>query len=186
MEKLRILVDWDDCLNDLVDQLLILYEKRFAEHIDKESITNFDLSESLPPEQSSKLYSLFIDEELWKSVKVQPGAAKAVQEMIADGHEVFIVTATDYRNVVWKMEWLQKNLPFFPIQNVIITSQKHLLAADYLIDDNLDNLRRGIYGRIVIDKPWNRDVREDIYDIKRATNLKEAYQIIKKQMEQND
>lgn len=185
MEKLRILVDWDDCLNDLVDQLLILYEKRFGEHIDRESITNFDLSECLLAEQSSRLYSLFIDEELWRNLKVQPGASKTLQQMIDDGHEVYIVTATDYRNVAWKMEWLQKNFPFFPIQNVVITSQKYLLSADYLIDDNLDNLRHGIYGRIVIDKPWNRNIHEDIYDIQRATNLKEAYQIIKKQMEQN-
>lgn len=185
MEKLRILCDWDDVLNTLMDDVLSLYEKRYGETIEKEALKSFDITECLAPEQSMRIISMFVDEELWRSVKVQSGAAKTLQQMIDDGHEVYIVTATDYRNVAWKMEWLQKNFPFFPIQNVVITSQKYLLSADYLIDDNLDNLRRGIYGRIVIDKPWNRNVHEDIYDIQRATNLKEAYQIIKKQMEQN-
>ena len=54
------------------------------------------------------------------------------------------------------------------------------MKADVLIDDNIDNLLSGYYGRVCLDYPWNRDVHDDIHDIFRAYNWDEIVGIVDK------
>ena len=60
-----------------------------------------------------------------------------IQELINKGHQVFIATATDAKNLVWKEELLEKFFPFIPKENVIKIHKKELLKLDVLIDDEI-------------------------------------------------
>ena len=102
-----------------------------------------------------------------------------MKTLIADGHEVYLATSTDYENFSWKVEWIEKYFPFISKNNVICIHNKELLKCDIMIDDCLDNLINNTCKRIVIDHPWNQDeIKEQKYDIYRAYNFKDVIEII--------
>jgi 5'(3')-deoxyribonucleotidase len=39
-----------------------------------------------------------------------------------------------------KFEWLQRHFPFIPTKRIVFCGDKSIVAADYLIDDNLRHL----------------------------------------------
>ena len=92
---------------------------------------------------------------------------------------VYLATATDPCNFVYKMDWLERYFPFINPDNVIRIMDKSLLNTDVLIDDCLSNLTKSICERIVIDHFWNRDSSKDYaYDIHRAYDFGDVINII--------
>ena len=94
----------------------------------------------------------------WKTVEPIPGAAEALQRLMRDGHDVYIVTATTYRSVPEKMDdLLFRYFPFLSWDQVIITRNKQMIRGDVLIDDGIHNLEGGDYAKILMTAPHNRD-----------------------------
>lgn len=176
--RITILVDWDDVINDLMPKALDLLNAKLGTAYTLESFPEFNFSKYLPEADSNALHALFLNEDLWNKLRPTKDAQETLKRMMADGHEVLIVTATSWHNVAWKMEWLAKYFPFIQWDQVIVTSRKDKVRGDWLIDDNPQNIKNHPYGRVCIDKPWNRSLNDDIYDVIRVTNLKDAYEAI--------
>ena len=86
-----------------------------------------------------------------------PGAAEAVRRMMEKGHEVYIVTATEYEHLYEKMhDLLFRYFPFLKWEQVIVTCRKQMIRGDVLIDDGPHNLLGGDYRKILFDSPHNR------------------------------
>lgn len=176
--RLTILVDWDDVINDLMPKALELLNESHGTNYTLESFPEFNFSKYLPEADSNALHAMFLSEELWNVLRPNQDAPETLKRMIADGHEVFLVTATHWKNVAYKMDWLAKYFPFIQWEQVIVTSRKDKVRGDWLIDDNPLNIKNHPYGRVCMDKPWNRSLNDDVYDIIRVKNLREAYEAI--------
>lgn len=74
---------------------------------------------------------------------------------------------------------LFKYFDYLTWNNVIVTSHKHLIKADYLIDDRPENLIGGVYQGVLFDAPHNKNFNEAQYGIIRVTSWEEIYSLIK-------
>lgn len=53
---------------------------------------------------------------------------------------------------------MRRELSEIPWSHVIVTNNKSLIKGDILVDDGLYNLYEGSYLKVLLDKPWNRNV----------------------------
>ena len=102
-----------------------------------------------------------------------------VQKLMADGHDVFIVTATYYESVPEKMkDLLFKYFPFISWDHVIITSRKQMIRGDVLIDDGVHNLEGGDYAKILVTAPHNKDYDAEANGMIRVNNWDEILKAV--------
>lgn len=176
---LRIGIDFDETLFPTLDKVIELYNKRNSTHIELSQITTYNLHESLPVDVSDELLDIFVEKDVYSSLQPYKGVTRAVKALVEQGHEIYIATSTDVRNMEWKEELLQKHLPFIPKKNLIRIHNKALLNVDVLVEDKLDNLKSTFAERICFDQPWNRDVDSDyVYSIYRIHHWGEIINII--------
>lgn len=174
-----IMCDIDGILNNLVEETLILYNSRSGKNIQPSDITTYNFVDCLPKEDAEGIISLFKEKSLWDSLLPLPSSQNVLKQLINQGHQIYLATATDPVNFEWKIEWLKQYFPFIPSDNVIRIMDKGLLKCDVLIDDCLDNLIKVFCERVCLDCPWNQNKSKDVvYDIKRAYSWDDIINII--------
>ena len=174
-----IACDIDGCINNLVDKTLEMYNAETGKNIQISDITTYNFFDCLPRRDAEGICELFKKQELWESLSPAHGSQAGLRTLIEHGHRVLLATATHHCNFAYKVDWLQKYFPFIQSDNVIRIMDKSLLNVDVIIDDCLDNLKKGICEKIVIDHPWNQgESTAYAYDIHRAYNFKDVVNII--------
>lgn len=176
-----IMVDFDETLFPTFQKVIAVYNKRYDNTLTFEQMTTYNLYECLDENVADKLIELFCDQEVYNNLQPFSGAAKAIKSMISNGHEIYVATATDIRNLAWKEQLLQRYFPFIPKENLIRIHNKKLLKADILIEDNLSNLIETRADRICFNRPWNIDERKDfVYSISRCSTWSEILNAVNK------
>ena len=165
---MRIGIDLDDVINDLVFKWIECYNKDYNDTLSIEDIKSWDIADYT--KIGKDFYKYLGDGKLFKSLSINDGAAKIIERLCKD-QEVYIVTANaSYNTGVCddKVNFVKKFMPFFPIKNIIFINNKSLLDLDVLIDDGLHNFE-GFKGfKIIFDRPWNQD-----YDIENSFRMNE-------------
>lgn len=176
---LKIAIDFDSTLFPTLEKVIEIYNKRYNETLSLDQITTYNLYECLSSSVADKMIGLFVDKEVYNNLQPYAGAVKAIKTIINNGHEVYIATSTDLRNLVWKEQLLQRYFPFIPKDNLIRIYNKKLLNVDVLIEDNLDNLTETFADRICFNQPWNQSPSKDFaYNIHRAYSWDDIINII--------
>ena len=180
-----IVIDFDETLFPTFQKVISVYNKRNNASLTIEQMTEYNLYECLPSNIADELIELFCDQEVYSNIQPFSGSSKAIKSMISNGHEIYVVTATDVRNMTWKEQLLQRYFPFIPKDNLIRIHNKKLLRADILIEDNLNHLIETHADRICFSRPWNIDERKDfIYGISRCSTWSEIYNAVNKIQEE--
>lgn len=176
---LKIALDFDETLFPTLEKVVEIYNKRHSTNIELSQITTYRLHDSLPTEIADELLELFVDKDAYNCLQPYKGAIRAIKTLVEQGHEIYIATASDVRNMEWKEELLQKHFPFIPKKNLIRIYNKALLNVDVLIDDNIDTLKSTFADRVCFDQPWNVDTEADwVYSIYRIHHWGEINNII--------
>ena len=176
MRKLTILIDMDDVLETLIAGWVQYNNEKFGTNVRPEDVKSWDMSLAFPTLSKDDVYAAEFDDALWDNVGPMPGADEALRKLLADGHEIFIVTASYYQTLRAKMEnVLFKYFPYITWDQVIITSNKQMIAGDVLIDDGPHNLKCGNYAKILFDASHNKNFDEKSIDAVRVHNWDEAY-----------
>ena len=176
---LKIAIDFDETLFPTLDKVVELYNKRHGANIELEQITAYNLHDSLPTEVADELLELFVEKDAYSSLQPYRGAIRAVKSLVEQGHEIYVATSTDVRNMEWKEQLLQKHFPFIPKKSLIRIYDKALLNVDVMIDDKLDNLTQTFAERVCFSQPWNQDADTDyVYGIYRIHHWGEINNII--------
>lgn len=176
---LRIAIDFDSTLFPTLDKVLEIYNQRHNNTLQLSNITTYSFYECLNQNTADELLELFCDKEVYDNLQPYKGATKSVKTLIEQGHEIYVATSTDVRNMEWKEALLQKYFPFIPKKNLIRIHNKALLNVDVMIEDKLDNLTQTFASRICYDQPWNRDESKDFaYSIYRIRHWGEVNNII--------
>jgi 5'(3')-deoxyribonucleotidase len=176
---LRIAIDFDETLFPTLEKVIEIYNKCHDTHIELSQITTYNLHDSLSADIADEIIELFVDKRVYDSLQPYKGAVRAVKSLVEQGHEVYIATSTDVRNMEWEEQLLQKYFPFIPKKNLIRIHNKALLNVDVLIEDKLENLIKTFADRVCFDQPWNLDECADFaYSIYRIHNWGEINNII--------
>lgn len=175
----RIALDFDETLFPTLEKVLEVYNKRHGTNLELSQITTYNLSDSFDTEVADELIGLFVEKEVYSSLQPYKGAVRAVKTLVEQGHEVYVATATDVRNMEWKEELLQKHFPFIPKNNLIRIHNKALLNVDVLVEDKMDNLTQTFADRVCFNQPWNVDEGKDFaYSIYRIHYWGEIINVI--------
>jgi 5'-nucleotidase len=142
MSKLRILIDQDAILADLLADWLALYNSKFDDALTKSDIHSWDVHKYVKPECGTAVYALPSAPGLYRNLKPIPGALAAVNSLLDDGHKVAIVTAHSEHpeNTTEKMQWIYEHLPRLGHKNVFFAHLKSWIKGDVLIDDSPNNI----------------------------------------------
>ena len=171
---MTILVDMDDTIEQLLAAWIDKLNAMYGYAVTPEDSTDWDVSKAFPGLTREQVYDVPRHNDFWKDVEPVPGAAEVMQRWIADGHDVYIVTASQYESIPGKMrDLLFRCFPFIAWDHVIITSHKQMLRADVLIDDGVHNLEGGDYAKILVDAPYNRHYDAASGGMKRVYNWDE-------------
>ena len=102
-----ILVDMDDTIEELLPAWCKWLNKCYGTKVDSKNITEWEVAKLFPDLTISQVFSPLIDNpEFWKTVKPKSGATKYLKKLIDEGNEVYIVTASHYKNIVPKYEYV--------------------------------------------------------------------------------
>jgi 5'(3')-deoxyribonucleotidase len=175
----KIAIDFDGTLFPTLEKVLEIYNKRHGTNLEFSQVTTYSLYENFPTDVADELMELFVNKDVYSCLQPYKGAVRAVKILVEQGHEVYVATSTDVRNMEWKEELLQKHFPFIPKNNLIRIHNKALLNVDVLVEDKLDNLKSTFAERICFDQNWNRNEEVDwVYSIYRIYNWSELNNVI--------
>lgn len=178
MNHLKILFDADDVAETLLDGWVKILNERYGTNVFAEDVTDWDVSLAFPTLTKQQVYSVLQEDELWANLTPMPGAQEYLQHLHDEGHELYMVTATDYRTCRVKIERILELFPFLDANHIIIAHNKQMVMGDVLIDDGPHNLVIGHYFRILFDQPHNRRFDERKYGIYRAHGWEQVYRLI--------
>ena len=174
-----ILVDMDDTIEQLLKAWLRGVNARYGRDVRYEDVEDWDVSAAYPGLTWEQVYAIPMAPGFWRTVDPIPGAAEALQRLMAAGHQVYIVTATECDSVPEKMnDLLFRYFPFLSWRQVIITSNKQLIRGDVLIDDGVHNLEGGDYVKILMTAPHNRGYDAEANGMIRVNNWSEIEALI--------
>lgn len=137
MKSKRILCDMDGVLVELLPTWLHVYGQASGEWIHPDAITLYN------HEQFVKKPELF-----WRALPVAlqvapPVHGSSVFEQLCDTYDTYVVTychPAAPEAIKAKDAWLSRYFPRFDRAKVVYTSQKHVVAGDYLIEDSIANI----------------------------------------------
>lgn len=176
-----ILIDMDDVIEQLLKGWLKYLNEHYGTNVTVADVTEWDLSKVFPQLTHEQLFAPNYVDEFWDLVEPLPGADEAMRKLLADGHEIYIVTTAFYKTIPAKMERvLFKYFPYLDWDHVIITSNKHLINGDILIDDGPHNLSGGNYKKILFTANHNHDFDEKSVGAVRVNNWEEAYREVQR------
>lgn len=175
---MRIAIDIDDICNNLMESVLTVYNNKHQTEYTINDCVNFDLFENFPEEIAKEMYQLFSSPEVEKILNPIEGSRTGIKTLLDHGYKIYFATSTSPENYGWKCRWLLNHYPSIKADQIIGICHKGLLNVDVLIDDNVDNLKSGLYERVCLDRPWNRCIRDDVYDIYRCNSWREIIKSI--------
>ena len=146
-----ILVDMDDVLEQLVEAIVKYNNTHYGTDVRAYDVVEWNLAKAFPTLTREMVYSPEYDEDFWATVEPMPGAEKVLRRLLDEGHEVYVVTASIYETLRQKMDdLLFRWFPFLDWEHVIVTSNKHMINGDVLIDDGPHNLAGGSYRKLFL------------------------------------
>jgi len=174
---MRILIDCDDTIWNLLEAWCNFLNNKYNKNVKWNSINNWDMSLAYSDLTKQQIYEPLCEEELWRLVKPKFDAVKYVPKLYEEGHEIYFVTTTDYRNIKFKVKLLEDYFPDIPIQNLITTYHKNLISGDILIDDYINNFKERASG-ILFTTSYNKDIDEKEFGLHRCDSWEEIYDYI--------
>ena len=175
---MTILFDADDTVENLLNCWIGMLNEKYGTKVSVEDVTDWNVGLFFPTLTREQVYSVLHDDELWKRLEPIPGSVEVLQKLYDEGHQLYMVTATNYHTCKTKVERLLELFPFLDWDHIIITSNKQMVKGDILIDDGPHNLVDGEYFKILFDRPHNRSFDAAAHQMLRATTWEEIDQAV--------
>lgn len=152
----RIAIDMDEVMADTISHFLERYNTEFARELSTEDFYGKHVFEVIEDAHKPLAREYFQDEGFFASIPVMPGSAEVIEALTKE-YEVFITTAAMDVPCSFgaKFHWLERHFPFISPQRIVFCGDKSIVAADFLIDDNLRQLTSFRGEGIVYTAPHN-------------------------------
>lgn len=132
----------DEVVADTMARYLELYNADFGMELTPLHFHGHHVFDIIDSEHKSRALEYFSSEDFFATIPVMPGSVDVVRELTTQ-YEVFITTAAMDVPCSFnaKFHWLQRHFPFIPTSRIVFCGDKSIVAADYMIDDNVRHLR---------------------------------------------
>ncbi len=158
----RIAIDMDEVCADTMAHYLGKYNAEFSLNLTPDDFYGRRVFEVIDRAHVARAREYFQSETFFAEIPVMPDSQTVIEELMSQ-YEVFITTAAMDVPVSFaaKFGWLQKHFPYISPKNVVFCGDKSIIAADYLIDDDVRHFERFKGEGILYTAPHN--VRETKY-----------------------
>lgn len=165
--SVRIAVDMDEVIADYFGEQVARYESWSGTALDISGTEGKKLRECVPPEHREFVSRLPRTPGFFANLKMIEGSRDALQ-ILSQHTRIYIVSAaTEYPNSLReKFDWLAANFPFIDWRQVVLCGDKSIIRAEYMIDDNIQHLRRFEGEKILFDSPHNRKVPDAVHRVR--------------------
>lgn len=153
--RLRIAIDMDEVMADALAEHLRRYNDAFATDLALADLHGRHLEECIPAEHRPAAEAM-LDSTFFEQLAVMPGCQEVIRELTLR-HEVFIVTAAMDVPCSFdaKYRWLRQHFPFIPSSHFVFCGDKHIVDADYLIDDRARHFEKFTGNPLLFSAPHN-------------------------------
>ncbi len=136
--RLRIALDMDEVMADVVPKFLDLYERDFGRRPSREEWWGRKIYQ-LP--NASHIRSYLNEPGFFADLPVMPHSREVVK-WLCEYFDVFVVTAAmEFPNSLRdKYDWIERHFPFIGWKRLVMCGDKRIVCADYMIDDHAVNL----------------------------------------------
>lgn len=112
MQRLTILFDADDVAENLCECWVNALNQKYGTNVHVEDVTQWDMSLAFPRLTREQVYGVLQTSAVYQRLSPMPGAQEYLQKLREDGHELYMVTATDYRSCPAKFERILSLFPW--------------------------------------------------------------------------
>lgn len=156
--------DLDSVLASFLENIIQIYNSRFNAVLTAEDFKHYAFADSFGQEVADRIVAIFHEPGFYKDLIPLPGALETVDELLARGHTIEIVTAPPSTHSPHaageKIEWVSKWFPALA-KNVTVTKNKFYVATDMLIDDYAHNIEKWCKSNssglgFLVNQPWNK------------------------------
>ena len=102
-----IAIDMDNCLCNLQEVVVDLFNKRHQTYYTVEDFTDYDVAQILPKNEAVLMKTMYGEDNLYSNIKPLPGAQKAIEKLINAGHQVYVVSDIIPKTYAEKVEWIK-------------------------------------------------------------------------------
>jgi 5'-nucleotidase len=167
---MRIFIDMDGVLADFDSQFNSYLSK--AGVLAKRIMSSWKLTDRIIDTNYIKSKNAYVNKILrtpkfWENIKPIPGGADVLQRWLKDKNlEIYIATSPWISSptcMIEKVNWIRKNIPKFPLSNIIMIAKKHMLQGEVIIDDKPSHIEEwcGEHA-ICFSQPWNENVKSNV------------------------
>ncbi|RHW35773.1 5'-3'-deoxyribonucleotidase [Lysinibacillus yapensis] len=151
-----IAVDMDQVLADFLGKASKAFKERYNISIPREEFNVMKL-EAQYPELAKEFFLMINEPDFFRDFELEDPYAVPVLKELNEHYEIYIATAAmDVPgSFTAKYEWLMEHFPFLDPQYFIYCGDKKVVKADYLIDDNIKQLRSFTGEGILYSQPYN-------------------------------
>ena len=177
----NIVVDADDVLENFLDVWVNELNERYGLNYTVEAMKQWDMKSNIPNLTEEEIYSPLKDDSLWEMLMPKRDAVKFLEQLQADGHNVYICTThTTFETIKTKLFRLQELFPFIDASQYIVASDKNMIRADIMIDDGVHNFASINYPciKLLFDRPHNRSIDCAYTDMTRVESWDAIYSIV--------
>ena len=157
-DRITILVDIDDTINNLVSAWVKWLDDKYGLTVQPSDIDEWNIYKKFPTLAKSQVYEPIYLNEFWENVTPKADAVYYLSNLYEDGYNLYLCTNSNYETIRTKIGCLIDM--YFPYMKdkIITISKKQMLKADFLIDDNPDNLLGGDYNKILFKCDHNKNI----------------------------
>jgi len=158
---MRILLDCDGVMGDLVTPLLEELNKRYGTEFTKEQVDCWELSDCLHMSKS-RIFEVLQMPRFAATIPVMSGAKEVIRHLRSK-HDVIVVTASVHTSETWchdRIKWLYKHFGIHS-KDVVFTHRKDLIPGDIFVDDKVENVQgwQSVHSSghaLLMDQPYNQ------------------------------
>ena len=146
----------DEVMADTVGRFIAIYNGEFDRQLTTEHFHGRHLFEVIEVEHRPRVIEYFNQGEFFAHIELMENSQEVILEL-SEKYEIFVASAAmDVpSSFTAKFEWLQRHFPFIPTSHIVFCGDKSILAADFLIDDNIRHLGNFRGEGIIFSAPHN-------------------------------
>ena len=182
---MTIVCDVDNVICNLQDAVISLFNERHGTNYTLDDFNDYNVENVLPLKEAVLMKDMYSESGIYDYVKPLAGSQDGLKKLVDDGHSVYLVTDTPPQIYNEKVEWIKHFFPYIDQGRIVAMKHKHMFKCDLMIEDNANNLLSGVsYHRVCMDYPWNKNVKDHVYDIHRCNNWDDVLNIVNKLKEE--
>jgi 5'(3')-deoxyribonucleotidase len=155
MNDFIVALDVDDVCLDLINTLLVLYNRDFQDTLKRDDITDWTLANFVKDEAKNIIYKYFDKPYVFSIAPPVEGSLEGIGKLRNMGFRIIFITANNPEGI--KEKWLFDHGFMEDHKDFYQAYDKSLIHANILLDDKYQNARDFRYGEgWLLTRPWNK------------------------------